>query len=104
MRKAYPGVRPARFRAVAGVGNVSAAGLPDESRGDFWVFVDGQLKLKRMQIDPRDPVVQVYLKLGPDDRFLTLVHTDSGAAKSCCGFLIFGDPVLELVPVEEGRP
>ena len=77
-------------------------GMPDESRADFWVFVDGQLKLKRMQIGPRDGVVQVDVELGPDDRFLTLVCTDSGPTR-CCGFLIFGDPVLELVPVEEGR-
>jgi hypothetical protein len=102
MRKAYSGLRPARFRAVAGVGNVSAAAMPDEGRGDYWVFVDGQLKLKRMQVGPRDGVVAVDIELGPNDRFLTLVNTDSANERGF-GYVIFGDPVLELVPVEEGR-
>ena len=95
MRKAYPTVRPARFRAVAGVGDVSAMHKPDEGRGDVWVFVDGQLKLKRVQMGPRDGVVQVDVELGPEDRFLTLVTTDI-ANENGCGYVIFGDPVLEL--------
>ena len=92
MRQMYPNVRPVRFRAVAGV--ASELGL-----ADIWVFVDGQLRMKRTQIRMKDGPITVDVEIGPDERFLTLVTTDGGdGIKS--DWVVFGDPMLEMCEYE----
>ncbi|MBU4397720.1 MAG: NPCBM/NEW2 domain-containing protein, partial [Planctomycetes bacterium] len=102
MRKMYPDQRPARFRAVAGVGEDPSIKedprLKDMEVGmaDVWVFVDGRLKMRR-QLRRRDAPVALDVELGPSDRFLTLVSTDGGNG-SAFDRVVFGDPVLKMTP------
>ncbi len=104
-RKIFPEVRPARFRAVAGLGDYLAA-HPDakgeNGMADVWVFVDGRLKFKRLKLLPQDGPFPINLELGPKDRFLTLVSTDAGntIARDC---VVFGDPVLDMAPIGNPR-
>jgi len=101
MRQLHRGARPARFRAVAGLADARRV-RHDDSPGlaDIWVFVDGRLKLKRMQLRPEDGAVKVDVELGPSDRFLTLVSTDGGDGPEG-DWIVFGDPVLQMVPTEQ---
>ena len=98
MRKFYPGVRPARFRAVAGL---AECWYPDPARPDglvdLWVFVDGRLVLKQEKVTTKDKPLAVDVPLGPKDRFLTLVATDGGNGISWDS-VVFGDPVVEMAP------
>ena len=94
MRKLYPGVRPVRFRA-------RPAWRAQKGLADFWVFVDGQLKLKRMHLRQQDGVVRVDVAIGPADRFLTVVSTDGGNGDDY-DWVVFGDPVLETSTIERG--
>ena len=73
------------------------------SRVDLWVFVDGRVKLKRMGLCRRDGAARVNVELGPTDRFLTLAATDGGDGL-VGDWLVFGDPVLSLVPAASEKP
>jgi hypothetical protein len=96
IRKAHPEFAgPLRFRASAGLAN-------PEGLADIWVFVDGQLKLQRMGLRQKDGVTRVDLRLGPDDRFLTLASTDGGNGVQN-DWIVFGDPILSLASNLEGR-
>ena len=104
MRKRYQEVRPGRFRALAALAEAEPQwGNKDLGPADIWVFVDGRLKLKRMQLRPKDGVVRVDVELSPDDHFLTLVSTDGGNGRAG-DWVVFGDPVLDMAPAEEDRP
>jgi hypothetical protein len=83
---------------VSGVADGSAAS-GREQLADVWVFVDGQLKLKRERLCPKDGVIQIDVELSRNDRFLTLVSTDGGNG-NWRDWVVFGDPVLDLVPIE----
>jgi hypothetical protein len=95
MRRAYAGAVPARFRTVVGMADAHRwAENPDEVlRVDVWVFVDGRLKWNRSGLRAQDGPLPLRIDLGPSDRFLTLV---SAAYRSVGGWVVFGDPVLEL--------
>jgi hypothetical protein len=99
MRTLHRGVRPARFRATAGLGDAHRL-LPEDpgneiGSADIWVFVDGRLKLKRTYLRPKDGTVNVDVELGPNDRFLTLASTDAGNGPGY-DWVVFGDPLLEM--------
>ena len=101
MRTMYPTVRPARFRATAGVADAHGLTPPGIVQlADIWVLVDGRLKLSRTRLRPQDGAVKVDIALGPKDRFLTLVSTDSGNDRNF-DWMVFGDPVLEMVVQDE---
>ena len=57
IRRAHPGVMPARFHAVAGLPyELDAFPPPAGGLANVWVFVDGSLKLKRIGLcSPRRP-------------------------------------------------
>ncbi len=102
VRKAYPGSRPVRFRAIAGLADAHPFLEPDNV-ADFWIFVDGQLKLNRMGLRPKDGTVAVNVALRPGDQFLTLASTDGGDGNGF-DWIVFGDPVLEMTsPASEVR-
>lgn len=58
----------------------------DQSLTDMRVFVDGKLKYSRLEFSSDDGEAEVAVSIGPSDRFLTLVATDSD-----------GDPRLDHV-------
>jgi hypothetical protein len=93
IRKAHPEFAgPLRFRASASLANPN--GL-----ADILVFVDGQLKLQRMGLRQADGVIRVDMRLGPDDKFLTLASTDGGNGVQS-DWIVFGDPILSAVRPE----
>ncbi len=106
MRKMYRGLRPVRFQAIAAMGDPAPSHPNGETSNGaaVWVFVDGRLKFKRMDLKANDSF-KVDVVLGPEDRFLTLVSTDggkmdaSGWAAISLDWILFGDPVLRLAPL-----
>ena len=72
-----------------------------ESQVDLWVFIDGTLKWKALQIRESHGVSRVAVAIRPGDRFLTLVATDGEDGGIGGDQGVFGDPVLETVVSEE---
>jgi hypothetical protein len=96
IRREYPGVRPARFRATAAVADARGAGFHDGLQvADVWVLVDGQLRLGRRQLRPQDGLVHVDVALGATERFLTLASTWNGSTRNY-DWVVLGDPVLDM--------
>ncbi|MCD4728822.1 MAG: hypothetical protein K8R46_14280, partial [Pirellulales bacterium] len=101
IRKLYEGIRPARFRATAGLADAALVLPESDPHGiaDLWVFVDGRLKLQRKGLRPKDGTIDVNIELGADDGFLTIAVTDNNCFASF-DWTIFGDPVLEMTPTD----
>ena len=96
IRRANPGYKLIRFRAVAGnTETVSAEGLA--AYADLWVLVDGQVRFRRREINGLNGAFSVAIPLDESDRFLTLAATDGGNGIDN-DWIVFGDPRLELVP------
>jgi FecR protein len=95
MRKAHPDRPFSHLRAVCG--NLTALDKPDgtkmSDRSEFWVFVDGQLRLHRL-IHRTDPSFDVDVVIGPSAHYLTLVATD-GQDGYQWDWVALGDPALK---------
>jgi hypothetical protein len=102
VREMHRGIRPIRFRAVAGLVDARFRYPDADGMADVWVFVDGRLKFKRMHVRPQDGAVKIDVELGPSDRFLTLVTTDGGNGDAC-DWVVLGDPVLETETILGSR-
>jgi hypothetical protein len=98
IQKRIRGIRPIRLRACVG---------PADDRGQYpqakhwaslWVFVDGRLAMKQLDIHPKNAPVTVDVPLNPGDRFLTLAVTDSNRGVDDFAWLFVGDPVLDAIP------
>ncbi|MBN1393929.1 MAG: NPCBM/NEW2 domain-containing protein [Pirellulales bacterium] len=88
-----------RFKAVAGVADARHVFPEADGSADLWIFVDGALKWKRVQLRPADGPAEIDVELDPANRFLTLAVTDGGR-KRCWPWAVFGDPVLEMEKTE----
>jgi hypothetical protein len=102
IRRANPGSKLLRFRAMAAnMGDVLAANMGDDVNcyADIRVLVDGSARFQRRQINSSGGGYSVLVAIGDDDRFLTLATTDGGDGVRN-DWIIFGDPRLELLPVE----
>ena len=99
MRETYPGMRPSRFRATAGMIDVRSIDPRADGLADVWVIVDGRMRFKREKVRISDGAFKLEVKLGPTDRYLSLVATDGGNGYSC-DCLVFGDPVLEMTEIQ----
>jgi hypothetical protein len=96
IRRANPGLKPIRFRAVAGNAEQdSDKGAPVWA--DVWVFVDGQVRFRRREITRYNGAMSVAIAINDYDRFLTLASTDGGNGYQQ-DHIVFGDPRLELAP------
>jgi hypothetical protein len=85
-----------RFQTVTGnTERVSEKGYPVWA--DVWVFVDGQVKFRRREINRYNGAMQIVIPINDQDRFLTLVATDGGNGYGL-DHIVFGDPRLELIP------
>ena len=101
IRRANPGFKPVRFRTVmANTEPYSEYGHPGYA--DLWVLVDGQERYKRREINAYSGATAATVSIRENDRFLTLVTTDSGNGISG-DFGVFGDPRLELLQVETSQ-
>jgi hypothetical protein len=98
IRRANRGFGLRRFCAVAAN---AEAGAPEatEPSADLWVLVDGQMRFGRRQLTSSKGLFPVVVPLDRKDRFLTLAATDGGNTIHL-DWIIFGDPRLELSPVE----
>ena len=105
IRKEYPGFRIASFCATGGMSDATRFYKPADANKrqatDIWVFVDGQLRWKRLQqIHPSDGAIPIRVDFDENDHFLTLVTTDGGNG-TFYDWVVYGDPVLKLVPNEK---
>ena len=88
MGEVYQGMRPVRFKTVAGV-------TRKEGMSDIWVFIDGRLKYKRQSLRMQEGAVHINVEISNEDRFLTLVSTE-GSDGLRADWVVFGDPVIEM--------
>ena len=90
MRKKYPKYKLACFHSAAGDTETTGATL-----ADLWVFVDGQSRWQRRQINSSHGAFVINMPLEENARFLTLVATDGGDEIQS-DWTLFGDPRIEL--------
>jgi hypothetical protein len=102
IRRANPGWRLLRFRATAGN---TETGYEEGGPGsaDLWVLVDGQVRLKRREINSFSGIVPVVIPLDDHDRFLTLATTDGGNGITW-DWIVYGDPRIEMRPAGVASP
>jgi hypothetical protein len=100
IRSSHSGWRVARFRAVGGNAE-QGEGNSDVRTASLWVLVDGRVRHKQREINGWSGMNPITFSIQPNDRFLTLVATDAGNG-SAMDWIVFGDPILELVPVQVG--
>ena len=96
VRAAHPGYRVLSFAAVAGKSCRENTSRP----GNFWVFVDGQLRLQRRNVSVDTGAIPLDIPLQPADRYLTLVATTTTAGGIWNGAM-FGDPKLKLTAIDK---
>ncbi|HOK65475.1 MAG TPA: FecR domain-containing protein [Anaerohalosphaeraceae bacterium] len=78
VRRIVPGLRLDSFSAYAGMIRMGQ-NPPDYAEADIWVLVDGQLRCSRKQLRAGEGF-EVRVNLAEQDRFLTLIVTDSGTS------------------------
>lgn len=104
IRHTNPGCRPIRFRAVTA--NTETFSLdPADHRdkristthfADVWVLVDGRTRFRQRQLNGCNAGCAIVVLLCKEDRFLTLVGSDSGNGIEA-DWIMFGDPRVELL-------
>jgi hypothetical protein len=95
VRAAHPGYRVQSFGAVAG--NSCRENTPRP--GNFWVFIDGQLRFQRRNVPVNSGPIPLEIPLQPADRYLTLV-TATSTSNGIWNGTMFGDPKLNLAAIE----
>ena len=78
IRRANPGWKIVRFRSVAGNTDKGLRKKGHSVFADLWVFVDGEVRFQRREINPYNGAMPAVIPLGDKDRFLTLAATDGG--------------------------
>ena len=91
IRLSLPGTTIKSFTAQCGIGDTTAA----TAKADFWVLVDGQVRFFSKGMRPGDIPKTVYVELKEQDRFLTLLTTDSDGNNGN-DWCIFAMPGLQL--------
>ncbi len=96
IRGKHPDVRVVRFTAVAGNTEMrSMDRFADRVSADLWVFVDGELRFSKTDVNANDGEFFIDVPLINTDRFLTLATTDAGNSLHF-DWTIFGDPRLHI--------
>jgi hypothetical protein len=87
------------FRSEIGVSEV---GSSRPCNADFWVVVDGQVRYQKRNVTEKGPCDQIELRLGKNDRFLTLITTDGQSPtdtpdlrQTDSDWCLFAEPRLE---------
>ena len=99
IRRANPGYRLLQFRSMAGNSDPDSMTTNVWRFADLWVFVDGQIRFRRREINGYGGAFPISVPVGENDRFLTLVSTDGGNGIEGDDILM-GDPRLELLPLK----
>ncbi len=96
VRHRYPGCHLLRF--IAYVGNTEDAQHHQHPiSADVWAFVDGRKRFQYGSLCCWNSPQKISIRLSENDRFLTLVSTESSNGKNG-GWIVFGDPTLEMLP------
>ena len=96
IRRANPDARIVRFTAVGGNPEIrSDLFYAKHVSADLWVFVDGELRFSKTNINALDGGLAIDVPLNAESRFLTLVATDAGNGTNF-DWTMFGDPRLEI--------
>ena len=72
-------------------------------RHDFWVFVDGRPRLKRLGIRANDAAIPVDIDIESNDRFLTLVSTNSGN-DTPADWTVWQDTLIDMIAIDPDAP
>ena len=92
IRRANPGCTLLRFCATAGNTETNSQHV---GTADLYVFVDGQVRFQRREINGYSGVFRISIPIGENDHYLTLTSLDGGNG-IWGGEILFGDPRLEL--------
>jgi hypothetical protein len=74
-------------------------GEPSPVSADVWVLVDGERRSGRRGANSTNGAYSIVSPIADNDRFLTLVATDSGDGLYW-DWVLFGDPRLEMAPAD----
>ena len=96
IRRANPSSKLLRFRAMAGNTEPLSETAKETVYADVWVLVDGHVRFRRRQITGLNSAFPISFPIAENDRFLTLVATDSGNTMAG-DWILFGNPVLEML-------
>ena len=103
IRRANPGCKLLRFRAVGGNTEIySDERLTPVYAADLWVLVDGQKRFRAGRSIAAPAWFGLSFRIAEHDRFLTLVATDGGHGFKA-DWILFGDPRLELLVTTTGN-
>jgi hypothetical protein len=89
IRESVPFLNVRQFSSEFGIAQTTGTVL-----SDFYVFVDGQLRMMEKDVSSVDEPLSVSIPLEPSDRFLTLVCTEG--AENYRDWTLFVNPVLEV--------
>jgi len=104
IRRTHSGVELVRFTAAAGNTEMRSSNrLAARVSADLWVFVDGELRFSKTDINANDGEFRLDIPLTKTDRFLTLAATDAGNSTEF-DWTIFGDPRLLIVSTIKDKP
>jgi hypothetical protein len=101
IRKSLPyGVRIAGFSSFYGVAEGLDEDKAEHNYSDFYVLVDGQERLKTLDMEYRTGLKAADLILTDNDRFLTLMTTEGKDKAVRLDLCLFAGPKLNLESVE----
>jgi hypothetical protein len=93
--RAHPGLHATRFTAQ--VANLGSTGPGSDGIADFWVFMDGRLRLHLAHVTASAGGRPVDLPVSPTDHILTLVSTDGGfSPTNWMDWITLGDAHVQL--------
>lgn len=100
IRRVIPGQNLVRFHAV--VGNTETDTAKGEWRvANIEVLIDGESRFRRSGINRKHGTYVIRIPIKAGDRFLTLTATDGGDG-IFYDWIVFGDPQLDLLPINVG--
>ncbi len=100
IRADLPRTRITRFTAVCGMSETDRTINDDVTRTDFYVLVDGQECFCGLDMSSASKPEAISVAINSKDRFLTLIAAFTAVDKVGVNRALFGDPALELAPVE----
>ncbi|MCP4451583.1 MAG: FecR domain-containing protein [Planctomycetes bacterium] len=101
IRATLSGADIRRFTALCGISETAGMAVLREAgkaalhRADFWVLVDGQMRLGRAGVQVQTGGIPVNIELNETDRFLTIIVTDGGDGYGY-DWGVFAEPALEF--------
>jgi hypothetical protein len=81
----------------------NASSSPTATAADVWLLVDGERRSGRRDVSCDSGDYAIAIPINDKDQFLTLATTGSGTGL-CNKWILFGDPRVEMIPVNrEGK-